>query len=217
MTLGEKLAKLRKEHNYTQEEFAALLEVSRQAVSKWESDLAYPETDRLIKLSELFGCSIDYLLKEDAPAAPTETASETKIDTNCDIPDETEITSHIPSEKLKKDEDEKESVTPKQRNIISGISGSVLVITAIIYIILGAVCNLWHPAWILLFLIPIISSLADAIVKKNPSHFAYPVLVTAVFLLIGFLAHKWHPGWVVFLTIPVYYIIAEAITGKKKK
>ncbi len=48
MTIGEKLAKLRKEHNYTQEEFAALLEVSRQAVSKWESDLAYPETDRLI-------------------------------------------------------------------------------------------------------------------------------------------------------------------------
>ena len=39
MTLGEKLARLRREHNYTQEQLAQLLEVSRQSVSKWESDL----------------------------------------------------------------------------------------------------------------------------------------------------------------------------------
>lgn len=53
MTLGEKLAKLRREHNYTQEEFAEILNVSRQAVSKWESDIAYPETDKLIRIGEL--------------------------------------------------------------------------------------------------------------------------------------------------------------------
>jgi transcriptional regulator with XRE-family HTH domain len=64
MTLGYKLAKLRKEHNYTQEQLAAVLGVSRQSVSKWESDLAYPETDKLIRLSELFDCSLDYLLKD---------------------------------------------------------------------------------------------------------------------------------------------------------
>ena len=45
MTLGEKMAKLRKEQNYTQEQLAQLLGVSRQAVSRWESDLAYPETE----------------------------------------------------------------------------------------------------------------------------------------------------------------------------
>jgi transcriptional regulator with XRE-family HTH domain len=65
MTLGYKLAKLRKEHNYTQEQLAAVLGVSRQSVSKWESDLAYPETDKLIRLSELFDCSLDYLLRDD--------------------------------------------------------------------------------------------------------------------------------------------------------
>lgn len=64
MTLGDKLSKLRKENNYTQEQLADILGVSRQAISKWESDIAYPETDKLIRISELYDCSLDYLLKE---------------------------------------------------------------------------------------------------------------------------------------------------------
>lgn len=64
MTLGDKLSKLRKENNYTQEQLADILGVSRQAISKWESDISYPETDKLIRMSELFDCSLDYLLKD---------------------------------------------------------------------------------------------------------------------------------------------------------
>lgn len=63
MTTGEKLAKLRKENNYTQEKLAELLGVSRQAISKWESDGAFPETEKLIQISKLYNCSIDYLIK----------------------------------------------------------------------------------------------------------------------------------------------------------
>lgn len=65
MKLGEKISRLRREKNLTQEQFADLLCVSRQSVSKWESDTAYPETAKLIRIGELFGCSLDYLLKED--------------------------------------------------------------------------------------------------------------------------------------------------------
>lgn len=65
MTLGEKIWKLRKENNITQEQLAATLGVSRQAISKWESDTTYPETDKLIRISKLFDCSLDYLLKDD--------------------------------------------------------------------------------------------------------------------------------------------------------
>lgn len=65
MTFGEKLSGLRKENGYTQEHLADILGVSRQSVSKWESDLAYPETDKLIRMGKLFGCSMDYLLSED--------------------------------------------------------------------------------------------------------------------------------------------------------
>lgn len=42
MTLGEKIAKQRKERNYTQEQFADILGVSRQSISKWESNITYP-------------------------------------------------------------------------------------------------------------------------------------------------------------------------------
>lgn len=64
MTTGEKIAKLRKDNNYTQEQLAELLGVSRQSISKYESGLVYPETEKLIRLSELFGCTVDYLLKD---------------------------------------------------------------------------------------------------------------------------------------------------------
>ena len=59
MTLGDKLARLRKENNFTQEQLAELLGVSRQAISKWESNSAYPETEKLIRLGKLYFCSMD--------------------------------------------------------------------------------------------------------------------------------------------------------------
>lgn len=65
MTLGDKLSKLRKENNYTQEQLAEILGVSRQAISKWESNITYPETDKLIRMSQLFHCTTDYLLLEE--------------------------------------------------------------------------------------------------------------------------------------------------------
>ena len=66
MTIGEKLQQLRKDSNYTQEELADIMNVSRQSISKWESDVAFPETEKLITLSKLYQCSIDYLLNEDS-------------------------------------------------------------------------------------------------------------------------------------------------------
>lgn len=65
MTTGEKIAEERKKLELTQQQFAEKLGVTRQAVSRWESDLAFPETDTLITMSKMFGCSIDYLLKYD--------------------------------------------------------------------------------------------------------------------------------------------------------
>ena len=62
MTTGEKLALLRKKKGLTQEQLSEILKVSRQSVSRWEMDAAFPETDKLIRLSRLFDCSIDYLL-----------------------------------------------------------------------------------------------------------------------------------------------------------
>lgn len=65
MTFGEKLKVLRKEKGYSQEEFAEMLDVSRQAVSKWESDRGMPEIHTLIQISNMFGVTLDYLLKSE--------------------------------------------------------------------------------------------------------------------------------------------------------
>lgn len=65
MTTGNKIQEKRKRLNITQEQLAEYLGVSRQSVSKWESDLAYPETDKLIRMASLFHVSLDYLLRED--------------------------------------------------------------------------------------------------------------------------------------------------------
>ncbi len=65
MSLGENLQFLRKRNNMTQEQLAEALEVSRQSVSKWESDNTYPETDKLIQLADLFHYSLDDLMRKD--------------------------------------------------------------------------------------------------------------------------------------------------------
>ena len=65
MILGEKIAALRKQNNWSQEDLAEKLELSRQSVSKWESGASIPDLDRIIKLSALFGVSTDYLLKDE--------------------------------------------------------------------------------------------------------------------------------------------------------
>ncbi len=63
MTTGEKIAFHRKKLGMTQQQFADSLGVSRQAVSRWEGDLAFPETETLLKMSDMFGCTVDYLLR----------------------------------------------------------------------------------------------------------------------------------------------------------
>lgn len=69
MILADKIIKYRKQLGYSQEELADKLGVSRQAVSKWESTLSIPDLDKIIKMSQLFGVSTDYLVLDDVEDA----------------------------------------------------------------------------------------------------------------------------------------------------
>ena len=69
MRLSQNIAGLRHAAGWSQEELAARLDVTRQSVSKWESGQSVPDAERLVKLSELFGVSVDFLLKGDGPPA----------------------------------------------------------------------------------------------------------------------------------------------------
>ncbi len=64
MPLSQKIQTLRKERNLTQEALADQLNVSRQALSKWELGVSTPEADKIVQLSEFFNVSTDYLLKD---------------------------------------------------------------------------------------------------------------------------------------------------------
>lgn len=65
MILADKIISLRKQFGMSQEQLAEKLNVSRQSVSKWESAQAIPDTNKIIQLSQFFGVSIDYLLRDD--------------------------------------------------------------------------------------------------------------------------------------------------------
>ena len=65
MKLSDKIIKLRKAKGWSQEDFAEKLNVSRQAVSRWENGTALPDANNILQLSKLFAVSADYLLNED--------------------------------------------------------------------------------------------------------------------------------------------------------
>ena len=72
MTLGERLQELRKSRQFSQEQLAEQLGVSRQAISKWESGQATPDVNNIIKLSGIYKVTTDYLLmgKETGEPSP---------------------------------------------------------------------------------------------------------------------------------------------------
>ena len=80
LTIGQRIAQERKKQNLSQVGLATILDVSRQAISKWESDAAIPEIDKLIALSRLFGVTVGWLLGvEDQSSTQESTISEAQF------------------------------------------------------------------------------------------------------------------------------------------
>ena len=83
MSIAERILTLRKSKGMSQEQLAEAVGVSRQAVSKWESEQASPDPEKIITLSEVFGVTTDYLLKGVEPEkeeAKTEEKAEEKAE-----------------------------------------------------------------------------------------------------------------------------------------
>lgn len=79
MILADKIIDLRKKQGWSQEELAEHLGVSRQSVSKWESGMSVPDLNKIIAMSELFGVSTDYLLKDELEV-PTPSETEGQVE-----------------------------------------------------------------------------------------------------------------------------------------
>lgn len=83
------------------------------------------------------------------------------------------------------------------------------------FLFLGLTMNYWWWSWLILLLIPVFLTLIDAVNKKRPDHFAFPVLVTIVFLAGGMFYGMWHPLWTIYFTVPLYYWICSLIRNAK--
>ena len=75
MSFRNNLQHLRATHAMTQEQLAMMLGVSRQSVTKWEAERAYPEMDKLLKLCQIFDCTLDDLVTGDLTATSPKLSS----------------------------------------------------------------------------------------------------------------------------------------------
>lgn len=78
MSIGEKIVEARRAKNLTQEQLAELLGVTRQSISRWEQNQAYPEMEKILRLSDILGVSCDYLLKENVTKKDCDTVGKRK-------------------------------------------------------------------------------------------------------------------------------------------
>ncbi len=198
---AKKLESLRREKGFTQDELAAKLGISRQAISKWESAESSPDTDHLIALSKLYGVSIDELIG----------APDTK---NADLKAEREAFFGM---------DGRQNAQPKEKRPASAAASFPFpVLVVAIFLFIGFVFNTWHPTWLIFLSIPIYYYIVTwAENGKNGQKrsalalFPYPLLVVIAFLGIGFFTGIWNPTWLLFLTIPLYFIIVAIFSGDK--
>lgn len=79
MILADKIIRLRKKNGYSQEELAEKMNVSRQAVSKWEAAQSIPDLEKILQLSRLFGVTTDYLLKDEIENEEYDDASDSGV------------------------------------------------------------------------------------------------------------------------------------------
>ncbi|MCC0670021.1 helix-turn-helix protein [Clostridioides difficile] len=82
LNLGENLKRLRKERNLSQEQLAEMLNVSRQAISKWESNKTYPDIENLILLRNLFNVTLDDLIVNENKTEVEDTIVASKLPTD---------------------------------------------------------------------------------------------------------------------------------------
>ncbi len=217
--IANRLLQLRKERGLSQEDLAERIGISRQSVSKWERAEASPDTDNLIALARLYGVSLDELLLggepnengETPPAVPEHACP--GVESAYSL-----IPVQAPPKEDTPDAGEPGSIQPDsgppmpaspngRRGKSVWLAFPYPVLVCIVYLLLGFLCDWWHPGWILFLTVPIYYSIADIVVhKRSPKHFAYPVLTVVLFLVLGFMGW-WHVSWLVFLTVPLYYAL----------
>lgn len=135
MSFGENVGYYRRQSNITQEELAEKLYVSRQTVSRWETDSTFPDVETVIKLCEIFGCNMDTLVRGDAQSGAT-----------CECSGVAKPAKNEEIEQLKEEIKRKRRLNER---LMGGIAGPLALLSVLAYFLCGFLGNLWHPAWLI--------------------------------------------------------------------
>ncbi len=137
MSLGEKITLLRKQKGWSQEELADRLDISRQSVSKWESNASVPDLDKIIKLSVIFSVSTDYLLKDEEQIAVV----------NEDMADLSEYEEEVPTKKVTMEEATSYMDMIKEMSTRFALAVSLCVLSPICMIVMGGLAEYGVITW----------------------------------------------------------------------
>lgn len=158
--IANRLVALRKENGLSQEELAARLGVSRQAVSKWERAESSPDTDNLIGLSRIYAISLDDLLQTGVTGAQTQSAPAPESAPEA-AGEEEPYANYAPYIPPQYDmEWEKEQRLLRRKRFLCF---PYPVFVTLCYLVMGFQFGLWHPGWLIFLTIPLYYGMAAAI------------------------------------------------------
>ncbi len=230
ISIANRLYEYRKKSGLSQEELAAKLGVSRQAVSKWERAEASPDTDNLINLSKLYGVTLDDLINkdpiinaqsEDSDTADAEEGNDAATDDNTEsAPEDDSDRDDDDDDDDGDDDDEDAKVDEKSdKNVHIGFDGiHVRDGDEEVHISWhgikakggdGESVNIGKDGFAIID--------KDGNVKAGKSkhwllhELPVPTIIAIIYLVLGFAWNLWHPGWIIFMLIPVFYSAFTAI------
>lgn len=135
MSFGSNIGYLRKKKGITQEELAERMYVSRQTISRWETDSVYPDVETVIRLCEILECDMETLVRGDA-STEKEPAPMQEQD----------------QEQEQKQECPGDGHTPKRHyvdwdELNAGLCALFFIVAIAAYLLMGFAWHLWHPGW----------------------------------------------------------------------
>ena len=216
--IANRLYELRKKYDLSQEELAAKIGVSRQAVSKWERAEASPDTDNLVLLARLYGVSLDELLRSESVHFPEGGVSLKKEDYNNAplemLPENYTEEEIYPSEKMQAAADKKPAPEKiRQRGFSKGYEK---VVGALEYGLENRMDKLGKK------IEKSMDKLSDDMDNLNSNadgkglslfDKTFPLLIVLLFAAMAGIGLA-HPGWTVFMLIPLYYTFMSAVKNK---
>ena len=194
MNLGERIYKFRTAKNMSQGDLADALEVSRQSVSKWENGTAVPELDKIVKMAQVFGVSLDELVTGAEPAAPSEPQPpQPEIHT---VYIEKQVPATFPAPK---------------------ILGTALLLISLVLVILLVATEEMELMESILLLLPVMSIGFVCLVSAYPLVWSLWCGIGGYWLYLIMMSRRWEDQWFFMILGAVMVVLMLIFTARKQE